>query len=200
MRNSRAVILCGGQSSRMGVDKATLQDLHGRYLLEGMAQTLLQRFDEVVLVRHGDEPLPVSQDRVIVVKDLPGADGPLCGICSGLLGADGYVFVTACDMPNISVPIIDAMLEAVRFDPRATICAGISEGFVQPFHAMYHAGLVKSMLPKIGNTSPVRFIKSQPHILLPESALRALCPDLCVFANLNRPDAYLQHIQFAQDN
>ncbi len=196
MQTSRAIILCGGQSSRMGMDKVTLRDAQGRYLLEGMVDTLLNRFDEVALIRRENMALPFSNSRVFVVQDLPGADGPLCGICSGLFSAKGYVFVAACDMPNISIPIIDAMINALCANPKAAICAGTAEEFIQPFHAFYHASLYEQMLPKIGNTSPTRFIRSQPHILLPESVLRAFSPDLDIFTNLNRPDNYHRHIRY----
>ena len=184
----------------MGVDKATLQDADGRYLLEQMIDTLLTRFDEVALVRRDGFPLPIASSRVSVLPDLPGADGPLCGICSGLYGANGHVFVTACDMPNISIPVIDAMADALRQNPEADICAGIAQGFIQPFHAFYHADLFEKMLPYIGNTSPKRFILSQPHILMPETVLRVLSPSLAIFANLNRLDSYLHHILYAQKN
>lgn len=199
MQFRRAVILCGGQSKRMGVDKSALQDAHGRYLLEGMVDTLAQRFNEVALVRRGHEALPFSHPKAIVLHDIDDVGGPLCGICSGLVGTEGYVFVTACDMPNINFAFIDAMASALRFDPRADICAGMAEGFVQPFHAFYHTRLIERMLPLLGNTSPTRFIRSQPHTLLPESAVRACSPDLSLYTNLNRP-ADLQRMHTVHSN
>src|SRR5690242_15180200 len=112
----------------MGIDKATLQNAQGRYLLEDMIDTLLTRFDEVAIVRRDDAPMPFCRSRVFVLRDLLGADGPLCGICSGLYGANGHVFATACDMPNISIPVIDAMTSALSQNPGAHICAGFAGG------------------------------------------------------------------------
>jgi molybdopterin-guanine dinucleotide biosynthesis protein A len=178
----------------MGVDKSTLQNARGRYLLEEMIDTLLTRFDEVAIVRRDGTPVSFALRNAFVVADLPGADGPLCGICSGLKGAKGYVFVTACDMPNISIPVIDTMIGTLRQNPGVNICAGMAEGVIQPFHAVYHTDLFETMLPCIGHTSPKRFILGQRHILLPDAVLRSLSPDLALFANLNRPEVYLRHI------
>src|SRR4051812_21114639 len=102
-----AIILCGGQSRRMGRDKATLP--FG-------AESLLQRIvriatevvaeENIVVVASAQQTLPPLPAWVRVVRDPVPDCGPLAGIAAGLRslasGTDiDAVFVTSCDAPFI---------------------------------------------------------------------------------------------------
>src|SRR5947208_16758174 len=78
------IILAGGASSRMGMDKALLH-LDGTTFLGRIVETLDRVVDEVIVV--GRERLPRDAARARVVTDeLPGR-GPLGGLLTGMHAA-----------------------------------------------------------------------------------------------------------------
>ena len=111
-----AAVLAGGQSRRMGRDKAFLP-FGGRPLIERTLETLDRRFDEVLVVAN-DLPRYAHLGRRVVADLRPGT-GALGGIYTAVaLGTDEarpYVFVCACDMPFLDTTLIDLLLrEAAR--------------------------------------------------------------------------------------
>lgn len=111
-----AAVLAGGQSRRMGRDKAFLP-FGGRPLIERTLETLDRRFDEVLLVAN-DLPRYAYLGRRVAADLKPGA-GSLGGIYTAVaLGtneARSHVFVCACDMPFLDDALIDLLLhEAAR--------------------------------------------------------------------------------------
>ena len=188
MRYGRAAILCGGRSERMGMDKTLLRDAAGKYLLETMVDTLSERFDEIAIIRRSHSPLPFAHPKMRLIVDLPGADGPLCGICTALTDTEGYVFVIACDMPQVNLALIDAMYQRLTEQPKP-VCICHAQGYLQPLYAFYHTELFADMLPHIGKLSPIRYILDRPHLIMPEAAVRACPSGLSAFENLNDPSA-----------
>lgn len=111
-----AAVLAGGQSRRMGRDKAFLP-FGGRPLIERTLETLGRRFDDVLVVAN-DLARYAPLGRRVVADLRPGA-GALGGIYTAVaLGtgeAASHVFVCACDMPFVDGLLIDVLLaEAAR--------------------------------------------------------------------------------------
>ena len=87
-----AMVLAGGKSSRLGIDKARLTlgaklegEATGRMLLEGIVEKLLAISEEVIVVGHGEEV--GGHLRARTVDDVYPRAGPLGGIYSGLQAA-----------------------------------------------------------------------------------------------------------------
>ncbi len=125
-----ALILAGGESSRMGQDKAGL-------LLDG--QTLLQRVADIVQPLFTDIIVSVRQPRAdcefMQVCDDPSHAGPLAGLASGLAQAKTpWVFAVACDMPFITPELIEC-LAGFRADVDAVV--PVVQGHPQPMAAFY---------------------------------------------------------------
>src|SRR5512143_776834 len=97
-----ALILAGGDSRRMGQDKAALE-LDGRTLLECATVTMQQVFPKVIVsVRQPREGVALPQ-----VCDEVAASGPLAGLAAGMAQADTpWIFAVACDMPFVSVAVV----------------------------------------------------------------------------------------------
>ncbi|KRE48543.1 molybdenum cofactor guanylyltransferase [Paenibacillus sp. Soil522] len=133
------LILAGGQSTRMGTDKALLP-INGRPLLYRLASQVAA-FTQTVTIAIGApqreslyrEALSDLAAQVSFVTDqFPGC-GPLSGLHAGLSAiADGYVFIIACDMPQLSAPLLQQLLSRIDSGADVIHAAG------QPFHAIYH--------------------------------------------------------------
>jgi len=161
-RNVVGMVLNGGQSRRMGRDKAALR-ISGRALIERTLDILWSLFDEVLVVgrpvapdgtdgTYGTdrttEPLeaaPSHPSRLTphasrgtrhVPDAIPGA-GPLGGIYSGLLAMSRpFGFVVACDMPCLDASVIARQLEVLR-ESGADAVVPHWESYLEPLHAAY---------------------------------------------------------------
>lgn len=107
------VVLAGGESRRMGRDKATLPGPGGAAtLLEYVAGVLAQRCEPVFVVAAPGQPLPAVQAKVI--RDEVRGQGPLRATGRGLRAAAEagapYAFVCAVDMPLLSAELIDDLV------------------------------------------------------------------------------------------
>jgi molybdopterin-guanine dinucleotide biosynthesis protein A len=107
IKDCTALILAGGDSRRMGQDKAALV-LDGKTLLEHVTATMQQVFPKVIVsVRQLRSGVEVPQ-----VCDEQEAGGPLAGLIAGLAQADTpWVFAVACDMPFVTARVIEKLAE-----------------------------------------------------------------------------------------
>ncbi len=99
------IVLTGGSSRRLGVDKATLT-LGGETLAARGARLLRLICLHVVEVGPGASDLPA-------VREAPPGSGPLRALVAGVaaLGANGpveSVVLLACDLPNVA-PVLHAL-------------------------------------------------------------------------------------------
>src|SRR5262249_37795845 len=110
-----ALILCGGRSSRMGRDKATLP--FGSELMLQRVVRLLSRAVNVahlVVIGAPKQVLPLLPDGIVVVRDTQEYRGPLQGLATGLSAVGNRfdaVYVTACDVPLLVPAFVERMFE-----------------------------------------------------------------------------------------
>ncbi|MFZ0180461.1 MAG: molybdenum cofactor guanylyltransferase [Candidatus Dormiibacterota bacterium] len=132
------VVLCGGRSARMGVDKATIT-FEGTTLLE----RALIRLDPVcdpVLIAAGAAPREVA-GRLSVADPVPGA-GPLGGLVAALRASPHQLLaVVAVDLPWID-PHLIRMLAARISDGDVAVCE-TARG-IEPLHAVYATSMLAS--------------------------------------------------------
>ncbi|AAS04592.1 molybdenum cofactor guanylyltransferase [Mycobacterium avium subsp. paratuberculosis] len=107
------IVLAGGESRRMGRDKATLPGPRGAAtLLEYVVGVLIQRCDPIFVMAAPGQPLPEVTARII--RDEIRGQGPLPATGRGLRAAAEagarYAFVCAVDMPLLSPELIDDLV------------------------------------------------------------------------------------------
>jgi molybdopterin-guanine dinucleotide biosynthesis protein A len=180
------VILAGGKSSRMGMEKALLP-LKGRPMIQYVADTLSSRFSEVVIVGGGKDKYSFLE--LEVVPDVFEGCGPLAGIQAALNRARPLsVFVLSCDTPFIPVELIEYLLS---FKSAAPTTIAISNGVLQPLCGLYDStalGAIEHDLQE-GKYSVLKTILNIDHTAVP------ITPDLPfftpqIFWNVNRPEDY----------
>ena len=130
------IILCGGQSARMGQPKAWLP-FGGELLLPRVLRLLRTVAHPVLIVAAPGQSLPPLPDATEVVWDTVPQEGPLRGLATGLvalLGRCDAVFVTACDSPFLQPAFVRKLGETLD-DWDAVI--PVSEGQPHPLTACY---------------------------------------------------------------
>ncbi|MBI3953313.1 MAG: molybdenum cofactor guanylyltransferase [Chloroflexi bacterium] len=181
-----AIILAGGQSMRLGRDKAW-ETLGGEPLLARVVRRLAAVFPHVIVVRPAG-PLPALPAGVSLVKDdLPGY-GPPGAIWSGLGRIRGdRAFVVACDMPFVNADLAQALFQ--RGD-RAPVVLPLIRGKTEPLHAVYSKACRPLLLASVarGNGSLQSALARADSLLVGEEELRALDPELRSFFNVNTAD------------
>lgn len=112
------IVLAGGQSRRMGQDKALLEldrvPLLQRVVM--MAQPLSQR---VLVVTAGADRYELSDCESVVDRRL---EGPLVGFLAGLENVETeWVLLLACDLPNLAAAVVQGWIPELENLPLETI-------------------------------------------------------------------------------
>lgn len=139
------LVLAGGRSSRMGVDKAALVHPDGRPLAKRTCDLLVQSGCDAVWLslRHDQYPPPgfEADDGMRCVRDPEGrSEGPLAGMLAAMRAApDADWLVLACDLPRLDQETIRFLL-ASRLPGEALLSyRSESDGLPEPLCAFYAA-------------------------------------------------------------
>jgi molybdopterin-guanine dinucleotide biosynthesis protein A len=107
------VVLVGGESRRMGEDKARV-DLAGKAMVERVLDVVRPLFKELYIGAHEDGLLCDAYGLPTVIDTLPGR-GPVLGVCAALDKArEERVFVVSCDLPMLSAQVIEYLATQVE--------------------------------------------------------------------------------------
>lgn len=120
-------VLCGGDSRRMGRDKA-LVPVDGVPMAERVACALAAGgCTDVVLVGGDRAALTAATGRPWVADRFPG-DGPLGGLLTALAAASGRdVVVAACDLPDLDDASVRTLIEAGAASDTAETVVAVTE-------------------------------------------------------------------------
>jgi molybdopterin-guanine dinucleotide biosynthesis protein A len=134
------VLLAGGHSTRMGMDKALLE-IDGEPLARRAAGLLVGLCDDVV-VASGEERR-LSWLGLPQVPDIVAGAGPLGGIVAGLrVARHPLVAVLAVDMPAASAAVLRLLAAAWRGEP--AVVPKTAHG-LEPLHAVYAASAADAL-------------------------------------------------------
>jgi molybdenum cofactor guanylyltransferase len=130
-------VLCGGESRRMGRDKALIP-VDGKPMVVRVAEALwVAGARDVVAI--GREPQALAAHRLATVPDGRAGAGPAAGIAAALNWADGdeLVMVVGCDLVAPSPAAITVTLAALARNPAASVAVPVSDGRTQWHHAAW---------------------------------------------------------------
>jgi len=194
-----AALLAGGKSLRMGFDKQLFHVRKDR-LFAHLLPTLATRFDDVMVVT--DRPEIYRGMDVRPVSDIIPGFGPFSGIHAAIKEAKSeYVYVIACDMPEIDLEYIDYMTQRLAQYPADACVTKIAE-WIEPFHAFYGKGALPAMEEDIlaGRSSMFYLLQKINTLYIPEAEARRFTPDWSLFSNLNTREDYEAWALGAQGN
>jgi molybdopterin-guanine dinucleotide biosynthesis protein A len=185
------IILCGGQSRRMGRPKAWLP-FGGELLLPRVVRLLGEAVHPIVVVAAPDQDLPPLPAAVAVVRDAVKGRGPLQGLAAGLAvlrGRADAAYVSACDVPFLRPAFVRRLIDLLG-DHAA--CVPRVGGYHHPLAAVYRlevADAVARLLAEdrlrasdLFETVPTRTVEA--------AELAEVDPDLQTLRNLNTPEEY----------
>lgn len=194
-----SLILAGGRSRRMGRPKESLP--FGADTMLGRVAGLLADCAPpvAVVVRGRDQALPPLPAGVAVVSDeLPGA-GPLAAIAAGLrhlrtagLGERDAAFVTGCDAPLLTAPVVGWLFDRLRADARRDAVVPEVGGTPQPLCAVYRLACLPAALTLLqeGARSARALAERVPTQFVGAAELRAVDPELLCLRGVNTPAEY----------
>ncbi|HEY9881305.1 MAG TPA: molybdenum cofactor guanylyltransferase [Leptolyngbyaceae cyanobacterium] len=171
MTQVTALILAGGQSSRMGQDKALLQ-VAGQPLLQRICDVALSCTPLVKVVtpwpNRYQNVLPPNVSFVLeefLPQEVPQSHGPLVGLTQGLSQIDTpWALALACDLPNLEAKVLRTWVQHLDSLPTTTSAYLPKTGTRwEPLCGFYR----RSCLPKlqdfirVGGRSFQRWLDSQ---------------------------------------
>ncbi len=191
------IVLCGGNSTRMGVPKAWLE-LAGETMLARTVRVVATVASPVVVVAAEGQDTPPLPAGIRVVRDAVGGRGPLQGIAAGLDAIASHAtaaFVSAVDAPFLH-PALIRRLAALRGDH--DVAAARVAGRVHPLGAVYGVSVraeIAAMLAegtlRLGALlARVRTLYADEATLLAGEELGAADPELRSLGNVNTPEEY----------
>jgi molybdopterin-guanine dinucleotide biosynthesis protein A len=195
-----AIILCGGKSSRMGRDKATLHFGTERMLqrvvrLVGQAVAL----ENITVVAAPHQQLPELPAEVATARDVEEYRGPLAGLAIGLRSLAGRVdaaYVTACDVPLLVPAFVERMFEMLGdFE----IAVPVDSQHHHPLAAVYRPSVLGHVerLLAAEQMRPRFLFDLVPTREVPVDELRDVDLRLTTLANLNHLEDYFAALSAA---
>jgi molybdopterin-guanine dinucleotide biosynthesis protein A len=185
------VVLCGGQSSRMGRPKAWLP-FGGETMLARVVRLLGEVVAPIVVVAAPGQDVPELPPEVEVVRDAERGRGPLQGLAAGLEALRGRAdaaYLSACDVPLLQPAFVRRMVESLGGHDIAVPEVG---GFRHPLAAVYRVEVaaIAARLLAEGRLRPAfLFDQARTRIVRPEE-LADVDPDFRSLRNLNTPAEY----------
>ena len=183
-----AIILAGGNSQRMGRDKANLM-LGEQTLLQRVIAVMQQVFPKVVIsVRQPRPEIDLPQ-----ICDAPSIAGPLAGLAAGLeCATTPWIFAVACDMPFLVQPVIERLAQR-RAGCQAVV--PVVQGHPQPLVAFYATSCLDAIRENLagGGKNSLRAVLERLNVCyVDEAEMLAADPGLRSFFDLDTPQDVAQ--------
>lgn len=182
-RNRAAVILAGGQSRRMGRDKAMIL-LDGIPFLQRIVNELSPMFETLLISSDRTEEYRFLN--IPVVPDLLPDSGPLGGIHSAFHAVDHpSLFIVSCDMPLITRQLVKIILSSCG---SSDICYPELGGQAYPLCGVYRREVLPLIETQLASGErAVHSLLQRPELVvlplqIPEDVLQGN-----ILANVNSP-------------
>ena len=193
-----AIILCGGKSSRMGRDKASLP-FGDELMLQRVVRLLSEVVDSsaIVVVSAEGQILPPLPPQIRIACDENPGRGPLEGLAAGLNAMSDdveAVYATSCDVPLMATEFVRAMFNNLG---NHEIAVPVEGQFHHPLAAVYRPRVLTTVQQLLNaNRLRPRFLFDEVDTIeVDVESLREFDPTLSTLMNLNHPEDYQKALQ-----
>ena len=191
------IVLCGGQSSRMGRPKAWLP-FGDEVMLQRVVRVLRGVVDPVVVVAAPGQDVPELPAEVEIVRDEVEGRGPLAGLAAGLAAFAGKVdaaYLSSCDVPFLKPEFVRRVVSFLTPEaqpPTPEIAVPHVDGYHHPLAAVYRVDVLPNVreLLAANRLRPVFLFDAVPTRVIGAHELADIDPDLTSLRNLNTPEEY----------
>jgi molybdopterin-guanine dinucleotide biosynthesis protein A len=192
------IILCGGQSTRMGRSKAWLS-FGNESMLYRVVRLLREAVSGIVVVAAPDQDLPSLPADVVVVRDEVKGRGPLQGLAAGLKALSGQAeaaYVSACDVPFLQPAFVARMC---RMLGEQSICVPRVGGLHHPLAAVYRVTVLPAIMQllALNRLRPFFLFQEVPTRVVEAHELQDVDPGFMTLRNLNTPEEYREALELA---
>jgi molybdenum cofactor guanylyltransferase len=188
--NIAVVILCGGESRRMGRSKAWLP-LGDERMLQRVVRLAGLAASPIVVVGAQEQELPALPADVIVARDKVAGRGPLHGLATGLGALTDdveVVYATGTDVPFLEPRWVGHLANlSVGYDLVVPYVGGCHHLLAAVYRRRTVLPVIESLLrdDRLRLTVLVETVKTR---LVSEHELRSVDPELRTLINLNFPE------------
>jgi molybdopterin-guanine dinucleotide biosynthesis protein A len=194
------VIQAGGQSSRMGEDKA-LKPFLGHPLIERVIERVMPIADEIIVTTNhptGYDFLNTSTHlvrRLRLIPDLKPGRGALGGLYTAIASAASpLVAVIACDMPFASKMFFEGARRLMVQEGTDVVIAKTDEDY-EPLHALYRRETCLPAIESAISADQWKVISWFPQVKVrvpTADEMKLLDPSGLCFWNLNTPEEFIE--------
>lgn len=187
------IVLCGGQSRRMGRPKAWLP-FAGELMLPRVVRLLAEAVSPIIVVAAPDQDVPPLPNGVAVVRDEAEGRGPLQGLAAGvaaLAGNADAAYLSSCDVPFLKPAFVRRLIELLN--GHCVVVPKVGE-YHHPLAAVYRVGVhdAVSRLLRENRLRPVHLFEAVPTRVVTADELADVDPSFETLRNLNTPEEYEQ--------
>jgi molybdopterin-guanine dinucleotide biosynthesis protein A len=200
-------IQAGGQSSRMGEDKA-LKPFLGRPLVQRVVDRLSPIADEIIVTTN--RPDEYAFLHLPLHPDLKPGRGALGGLYTAIASAaHPFVAVVACDMPFASASLIETAARLMNDEEADIVIARVTSGEEQeekrsggyePLHALYRRATCLPAIESAIDADQWKVIAWFPQVkvrVLTADEIKYADPRGLAFWNVNTPEEFAKAEQLA---
>ena len=202
-------IQAGGQSTRMGEDKA-LKPFLGRPLIERVVERLQPIADELIVTTNQPEAYAFlnastgSARRLRLISDLKPGRGALGGLYTAIASAtQPLVAVVACDMPFVSAALLEYATQFMNEEAVDVVIPQVPStdatekrsGGYEPLHAVYRRATCLLAIESAIQSDQWKVIAWFPQVkvrALNADEIRPFDPDGLAFWNVNTPEEFAE--------
>jgi molybdopterin-guanine dinucleotide biosynthesis protein A len=187
------IVLCGGQSKRMGRPKAWLP-FGPELMLPRVVRLLREAVQPVVVVAAPDQDVPPLPADVAILRDEERGHGPLQGLAAGLqalLGTADAAYLSSCDVPFLKPAFVRRLAELLGDH---AICVPKVGDYHHSLAAIYRIDVLPVVKQLLGENRlrPFFLFEAVPTRVVEASELADVDPEFQTLRNLNTPEDYEQ--------
>jgi molybdopterin-guanine dinucleotide biosynthesis protein A len=190
------IVLCGGQSSRMGRPKAWLP-IGGELMLPRVVRLLRKTVAPIVVVGAPGQDIPPLPDQVEVVRDEERGRGPLQGLAAGLAALTGWAdaaYLSSCDVPFLRPAFVRRLVDLLG---QNAICVPRVGEHHHPLAAVYRVEVLPVARRLLGENRlrPFFLFEATATRVVEAGELADVDPEFASLRNLNTPEDYAAALQ-----
>jgi molybdopterin-guanine dinucleotide biosynthesis protein A len=190
--NCAALVLCGGQSRRMGTPKEWLS-IGNERMVQRVVRLVATVADPVAVVAAPGQSLPELPPSVAIYSDAAKGRGPLEGLATGLAALPPsveFVFAIGADSPLLQPAWIKRLVQLIGENDLAIPYVG---GFHHPLAAVYRRTTSLPAIERLmatGRSALVDLVDAVRTRLVTADELCDVDSELDTLRNLNTPEDY----------